>query len=100
MNRAGPSGQRTWASELCGGLAFHVTGEVVQNGLPARTLLLFRVRLLRFEGFPHGDASRPGEKFHPQGAPAKLALDQLMVLDLRIGTRKIEPHAAVLGFHA
>src|SRR5690606_8185233 len=77
-----------------------MAGEVVEDGLPARTLFPFGVDVLRVEGFPHGNAIRSGDELDPQGASAELALDQALRLDLRIGAGKVESCAAVPRLHA
>jgi len=81
-------------------IRLNVLFEVVQNGLPALTLLLDGVRRLRVKGFAYRDAILPSYKLDQQYPAAESALDQLMLDDIRIGPSEIKAHAAIPGFHA
>ena len=81
-------------------LAFHVPGEIVQDGLPTTSLLLFRVRSLSVEHDRHGD---PRSRFRELDQPDSVAenvLDDLVGNYLRVFAREIKTKGSVLGFHA
>src|SRR5262249_5762133 len=79
---------------------FHVTCEVVEDGLPPALLLLDRMRRLAVEGDADGDAFRAGRELDLGLAIAEGVFDPLVLDDLRIGTGEVKTHATVLGLHA
>src|SRR6266480_2708582 len=80
--------------------ALNVPGEIVQNGLPALTLLLDGMRRFSVEGLTYGDATGSRRKLDPQRAFTERTFNQLVRHDLRVGPGKVKTHAAVFGFHA
>src|SRR5215472_11862582 len=78
----------------------HVTCEVVEDGLPPGLLLLDGMRRLAVEGDAAGDAFRAGRELDRGLAIAECVFDPLVLDELRIGTREVKTHAAVLGLHA
>src|SRR4051812_41523085 len=81
-------------------LRFDVAREAVEDCLPATALLLDGVRILAVEGHAYRDAVRPRSKLDLRGPIAERIFDELVLDDLRIGSGKVEAHAAVLCLHA
>src|SRR4029453_12968977 len=81
-------------------LRLDVAGEVVENGLPPRALLLDGVSRLAIEGDADPDTIRGSSKLDAGCATAEGVFDQLVLYDLRIGSREIEAHAAIFRLHA
>src|SRR5215467_6752193 len=79
---------------------FHVTREVVEDGLPPALLLLDGMRRLAVEGDADVDAFRAGRELDLGLAIAESVFDLLVLDDLRIGAGEVKPDATVLGLHA
>ncbi|MGY3650781.1 hypothetical protein ACVWW2_006072 [Bradyrhizobium sp. LM4.3] len=81
-------------------LRFHVSREVVEDGLPTALLLLDRVRRFAIEDNADENALRAGHKLDFGFSLAERVFDPLVLDDLRVGAGKVKAHAAVLGLHA
>ena len=77
-----------------------MTGEVVEDRLPAAALLLDGVRGFAVEGDPDRNAVGTGRKLDLGSAAAESIFDQLVRNDLGVRTGEIEAHAAVFRLHA
>jgi hypothetical protein len=96
--RSGPNGLAVVTARSQ--LAFHVPGEVVQDGLPTTSLLLFRVRSLTVERDRHGDARSRFRELDQPDPVAENVLDALVGNHLRVFAREIKTKGPILGFHA
>mgnify|MGYP001566274375 CR=1 FL=1 len=81
-------------------LALHVASKVIQDRLPACTLLLLRVRRLAIEGYSYGYAFSAIRELHNRHAIAEGILDQLILNHLRVCAREVESERTVFGCHA
>lgn len=67
-----------------------MASEIVEDGLPAGALLIYRVRGFRIERNAHLHTPRPGSELHFRVAIAKCELDALLVDNSRIDIGEIE----------
>src|SRR5690606_17944897 len=58
------------------------------------------MRRLTVEGHAHSYTVGPRSKLHASFTVTERILNQLVLDNFRVGSREIEAHAAVLGFHA
>src|SRR5215471_18799437 len=97
--RRRPRGPLIGAAYLGRFFRLDVTGEVVEDRLPATALLLNAVHGFAVEGDPDYNAVGTGRELNLGGAVAECVLDQLVRNDFGIGASEIKTDAAVFRLH-